>query len=349
MTSARTIGICAVRLVIVSVLLMGPVSDVYSQAAGAFSRMGFGARGIALGNALSADVGGIGSPYYNPALAPYAKRQNLEATVALLNFDRSLQFLQLASPLRRNAGIAVGLIHASVDNIDGRDNSGFHTQDLSIDEFAGFLAFGIRKSDVFSAGIAIQFFRTDLFDGLDPGVSVGIDIGLTVQLIEGVHAAFVLDDLLARYQWNTDTVNGSGGKRTTDNFPTRLRIGLMTTRLHEKLRFVAEVESRFTKVEAVSRSVTILGSEPAERANREDLILRESRFRAGAEYEFLPQFVIRGGVEQLGKEALGGVRPSAGFMIEQEVGTLIARFEYAFSYESPASGTMHLFTLRMYL
>lgn len=349
MTSARTIGIGAARLVIASLLMSGPASDAFSQAAGAFSRMGFGARGMALGNALSADVSGIGSPYYNPALAPYARRQNLEASVALLSFDRSLQFLQLSSPLRRNAGIAVGLIHASVDNIDGRDNSGFHTQNLSIDEFAGFLAFGIRKSNAFSAGVAIQFFRTDLFDGLDPGVSVGIDVGLTVQLIDGVHAAFVLDDLLARYQWNSDSVNGSGGKRTTDNFPTRLKIGLMTTRLYERLRLVAEFESRFTKVEAVSRSVTMLGSEPVERADRDNLILRESRFRAGAEYEFLPQFVIRGGVEQLGKEVLGGVRPSAGFMIEQEVGTLIARFEYAFSYDSPASGTMHLFTLRIYL
>ena len=52
---------------------------------------------------------------------------------------------------------------------------------------------------------------------------------------------------------------------------------------------------------------------------------------------------------QLGDEVFGGVRPSAGFMIEQTVGELDARFEYAFSVESPASGTMHLLTLRLFL
>ncbi|GMQ81808.1 MAG: PorV/PorQ family protein [Rhodothermia bacterium] len=319
------------------------------QSAGAFSRIGFGARGIAMGNAVGADASGGTSPYYNPALATAIQRQNIDATVGLLSFDRSIQFLQLSSPLRQKAGVAVGLIHASVENIDGRDNSGFHTGDFSIDEYAGFLSFGIQFSDRVSAGIGLQFFRTDLFEGLDPAVAIGIDFGLLFRLSQDLHLSFVLDDLLARYQWSTNSINGSGGKKTTDQFPSRLRIGIMNQWLDQRLRLVGEIEARFRRVDVVSKRVSIFGGEPVERSDTDRLVLYESRLRAGMEYQLVKQFVVRAGLEQLGDEVFGGVRPSAGFMIEQTVGELDARFEYAFSVESPASGTMHLLTLRLFL
>jgi len=324
-------------------------SSVVAQSAGAFSRIGFGARGIAMGNALAADVIEPASPYYNPAHAPMARRQNLSATVASLSFDRSLHFLQLVAPLKKNAGVAAGLIHAAVSNIDGRDYSGFHTRDLSIDEYAAFLAFGIHPSESLSAGIGVKFYRSDLYDGMNPAVSMGIDLGMTARLAEGVFAGVVIDDLLARYQWNTEAVNGSAGKKTTDWFPTRLRLGLMTTRLLDKLTLAMEYEARFTTSEFVSRSVSVLGEEPVERTDRENLVFGESRLRFGAEYSFVPQFVVRAGVEQLGSDIFSEMRPSAGFMVEQSVGTLLARFEYAFSVETPVNGIMHLFSLRLFL
>ncbi len=319
------------------------------QSAGAFSRIGFGARGIAMGNAVGADASGGTSPYYNPALATTIQRQNIDATVGLLSFDRSIQFLQLSSPLRQRAGVAVGLIHASVENIDGRDNSGFHTGDLSIDEYSGFLAFGIQFSDRVSAGIGFQFFRTDLFEGLDPAVAIGIDFGLLVRLSKEFHLSLVVDDLLARYRWSSSSINGSGGKKTTDQFPNRFRIGLMNQLLDNRLRVVGEYEARFRRVDVVSQRVSIFGDEPVERSDSDRFVLYESRVRAGVEYQFVKQFVLRAGLEQLGDKVFGAVRPSAGFMIEQTVGELDARFEYAFSVESQASGTMHLLTLRLFL
>ncbi|MCH8245799.1 MAG: PorV/PorQ family protein [Bacteroidetes bacterium] len=334
---------------LVALLSLGGGYDAVGQSAGAFSRIGFGARGIAMGNAVGADASGGTSPYYNPALAVAIERQNMDVTVGLLSFDRSIQFLQLSSPLRQKAGVAVGLIHASVENIDGRDNSGFHTGDFSIDEYAGFMAFGIRFSDNVSAGVGFQFFRTDLFEGLDPAVAIGIDFGMLIRLSQDLHVSFVLDDLLARYQWSTNSINGSGGKKTTDQFPTRLRIGIMNQRLDARLRLVGEYEARFRRAEVVSKSVSIFGGEPVERSETDRLVLSESRVRAGIEYLFMKQFVVRAGIEQLGDEVFGGLRPAAGFMVEQTVGNLDVRFEYAFSVESPASGTMHLLTLRLFL
>src|SRR5690606_18269618 len=141
--------------------------DSAAQATGMFSRLGFEARGMAMGNALVADASGHTSPYYNPALAPELTAQHLGFSAALMRLDRQLQFVQLGAPLAPRAGVAVGLIHAGVSKIDGRDNSGFHTQNLSTNEFALFMAFGLRFDERIAGGIALQLFRTDLLAQVD--------------------------------------------------------------------------------------------------------------------------------------------------------------------------------------
>ena len=153
------------KLLLIVVILALGAADVHAQSAGAFSRMGFGARGVAMSNALVADASGQASPYYNPALAPFIPQQSLDASAALMTLDRELQFLQFATPLRPRAGIAVGLIHASVSDIDGRDGSGYHTQNFSTDEYALFIAFGVRVSRRVTVGFGLQFFRADYFEG----------------------------------------------------------------------------------------------------------------------------------------------------------------------------------------
>jgi hypothetical protein len=335
-------------LILVTVCLFSICENVaMAQSAGEFSRIGFGARGIALGNALAADAMGPASPYYNPALAPFAKQQSLDISIAALSFDRSLQFIQLASPMQK-AGIAFGLIHSSVGKIDGRDNSGFHTRDLSIDEYQGFLAFGIRFTDKFSGGLDFQLFRTDLFDTLEPAVSIAIDIGWNYRVSETLSLAFVVDDLLGRYTWKTGGVNGGEGKTTTDYFPTRLRLGVAKSLSNGALLIVGEIESRTLKVESVSSRVDVFDSRPVEGTNRDSLTLHEIRARIGAEYFLVPQFVLRAGLEQLGSEILSGFRPSAGFMVSQDVGSLKSRFEYTFAREVEASGSMHVFALLLF-
>ncbi|MFQ5570273.1 MAG: PorV/PorQ family protein [Rhodothermales bacterium] len=325
------------------------VADARAQAAGVFSRMGFGARGVAMSNALVADASGDASPYYNPALAPFISRQNLSASAAFMTQDRELQFLQLAAPLRPRAGIAGGLIRAGVSNIDGRDGSGYHTQNYSTDEFAFFLAFGVRMSRRMTLGLGFQFFLADYFEGVSPAKSIGLDLGLHVQATDALRFGFVVDDLLARYSWDTSDLLGSGGRTNSDRFPTRLRLGATYQLLGEQLLLTAEYESRFTSSEVRTRDIRLIGDTPREVFESERLLLHDSQFRVGAEYYPVSIFAVRAGVDQLGAEDLGGIRPSAGFMVEQPLGTLVGRFEYAFVLEPYALGTMHLLTLRVFL
>lgn len=339
-----------VRSLLLVLLLFGPVAgDAAGQAAGAFARLGFGARGIGLSNALVADVSGRASPYYNPALAPLVGRQSLEVTAALLSLDRELQFLQFSAPLRPRAGIAAGLIHAGVSGIDGRDASGYHTDSYATDEFAFFLAFGTRISSRLSAGVALKLFRADYFDELRPVNSIGVDVGLSARITEQLHLGLAAGDLLARYSWDTSDLFGSAGRTTSDRFPRRLRVGASYELLDGRARVLAEYESRLHAAEAFGRSVELVGGIPTETTTTEKVRRVDGRLRMGGELRLAEIFSIRGGIDRVGEDGLGGSVPSAGFSIEQPLGGLGLRAEYAFALEPYAVGTMHFVTLQLLL
>lgn len=339
----------AAALVIVFLAMALVASDLHAQSAGAFARMGFGARGLAMSNALVADAFADGSPYYNPALAPFATGQSLELSAALMTLDRELQFLQFATELDPGAGLAAGLIHAGVSNIDGRDNSGYHTQDYSTDEFAFFLNFGIHLSSRMTAGIGLQLFHADFLESLEPINSIGIDIGLTYLVTDDLRLGFAVDDLLARYSWDTSDLYGSEGTTTSDRFPVRLRIGGAQRLFSGRAQVTVEYESEISSSEYRIRSVEIVGDRPQEVVTSERSQIHDARLRMGGEYQLNDAFTLRAGVDRIGADALEGLTPTGGFMVRQPVGPLIVRAEYAFMLEPYSVGAMHLLTLRLFL
>jgi hypothetical protein len=179
--------------------------------------------------------------------------------------------------------------------------------------------------------------------------SIGINVGLNGQVTESLRIGFAVDDLLARYSWDTSDLFGSAGRTTSDRFPTRIRLGGAYRLLGNQLLVTAEYESSITSSEVRTRDVRLIGDTPREVFESERLSLHSSLFRVGAEYQPMDFFAVRAGVDQLGAEAIAGARPSAGFMLEQELGSLVGRFEYAVVLEPYALGTMHLLTLRVFL
>ncbi len=191
-------------------------------------------------------------------------------------------------------------------------------------------------------------FRTELFDALDPAVSIAVDFGLNLLVSEDMSVAFVADDLLGRYTWNTAGVNGSDGKKTTDYFPTRLRLGVSRSFMDKRLLLLAEFESRTSRLETVSRRIETFGAQPLEVVDRKLLTFHETRYRVGAEYAVSSQFIARFGTTQQDENVLSGLRPSLGFMVSRDVGNLHARFEYTFAREFSASGSMHVFSTTLF-
>ncbi len=336
-----------------AVLLLAPSALAQT---GAFSRIGFGARGIAMGSAGTADGSGFGMPHYNPALTPFVGRQHVEASTALMTHDREIQYLQVGASLPPRAGVAAGLTRGAVTGIDGRDESGFPTQTYQTEEYHFFLAFGIRVGDRLTGGLAMQIFRSQLFDDLDPGLSIGIDLGLLYQATPRLAIGLVADDLLGKYTYEGGSAGGLvGGTTTSDAFPTRLRLGASYTlgdSLSGTTQIVADVEARFSDREFVRYQTVILGGEPQRRAIVTEQTSADVFARIGAEHTFARYpLSLQAGVDGLGVDGLGldTVRPSAGFAVEQVAGSIVLRLQYAARLESYGQGLMHLITVRALL
>ena len=336
------------RLLGIALMTLIPLAASSAQSAGVLARMGFGARGIAVGNALAGDASGLASPWYNPALAPYTIDQNLSLSAALMTQDRQLQFVELSTPLQPRAGIAAGLIHAGVRNIDLRDDSGYHTGTATTDDYAFFIAFGVRVNSRASVGIGLQLFRSDLHPDIEPVQTIGLDVGLSFQALPQLHLGIVLDDLLARYSWDTSTLY-SGGGTTSDIFPTRIRLGAAWESLDGQLQIMAEYESQFSRREIRESGVALAGLTLQEFSTRRELTLHSTGIRLGAEYQLVPILSVRGGLSRLEESHRGGPQPTAGFMVEQALGLLVARIEYTVLLEPWALGTMHIATIRFFL
>jgi len=287
--------------------------------AGAFARMGFGARGMGMGNTLSAVTTGDVSTYYNPALGAFSEHRVASATFGVLSMDRSLNFLSYTQAVQPTAGISMGLINAGVSNIDGRDGDGAHTDYSSTFENQIYLAFSNRVGDDVSLGAAIKLYYSQLFDQVK-STTVGFDIGAAVKFTDQLSGGAVLQDVTSKYKWDTKAIYGPSEARTTeDKFPTLRRIALAYSLPTHLGILTAECENS-------SEGTTIL--------------------RFGAEYSIVEEFTVRGGLDRLDfSDDATGAKPTFGFSVKNSFNGWMPELNYAFVFESFAPHGMHIITL----
>ena len=336
-------------MLLVGLLLAGPaeqVAQAQEAGAGAFARIGFGAHGMALGNAVSAAPGTQSAAFYNPALASGIEQQNLSLSAALMTFDRDMQHVTFDAPLGPTAGISTGVMRAGVSNIDGRDSDGRPTETLSTDEYALFLAFGNQFFDRLAGGATLKLYFSDLVDDVGTVQTLAVDLGLIYTVQEGTHIGLSVSDLLAKYEWDT---GGVGGRSSTDLFPVRVRVSASHRLLDDRLRLMAEYESRFTDRDQRLRTPREGSAQPSEQFETRTFRLHESMGRIGASYTFVEPFTARGGIDRLGEGGFNGWQPSLGFGINQSLGTLDVDIDYAAVLEPYVTDLMNVLSVRIYL
>lgn len=335
-------------LLALAAALVWSVPAVSAQYAGGFARMGMGARSVTVAGQV-ADFSGSASPYLNPALAPFQSGQAIELSTGIFSFDRQWQALQVGAPLKPKSGIAAGLIRGGVSNIDGRDLSGYHTDTYSTSEFAFFVAFGTRFTERVSGGIGMRVYRSDVFQGVTPPTALGISLGLATKITPKLSAGLVVDDLFARYEWNT---SAAGGSTATDNFPTRITggaaysLGALPSGAPRGV-VSADLEWGVQRAETVRpNGIDVIGSTPVERDTTLSYRLASVQGRLGGEFWLADAFALRGGVDRLGAGDLGEARPALGFAVKQRFGDLDARLDYAAVLEPYGTGILHMATVR---
>ena len=301
-----------------------------SSRTGAFSRTGFGARGMAMGNALSSVTEGSLVAYYNPALSVFQNGNSAQVGYTFLSFDRTLNFLSFTrkfelgvkvdengvrSKPRSVAGISAGIINAGVSNIDGRDNQGLSTGDISTSENQFFIGVANKFSDHFSLGIEFKFYYFSLVDKVSAN-GIGFDVGALIKPIDNLNISLVITDINSKYKWDTTPVYGQNGSNTTVDFPLLSKVGISYKFVKQKLLVAAELQH--------SNAGT-------------------NYIRLGAEYNLYKNLNLRGGLDRFNLSNTDEpVRPSAGFSYAYKLNSFIVGIEYAFVMEPYSGSDKHI-------
>jgi hypothetical protein len=281
--------------------------------------MGFGARGIAMGNAMTAVINGDIQAYYNPAALPFESAPTAVAAYSVLSLDRRLNYLSYTQSLKPNAGISLSIINAGVGDIDGRDDDGVHTQTYSTSENSIMFSFGLQPVPKFSFGITLKVLYYNFVEGTK-STTAALDIGMLYLLTEEFTLGAVVQDINSKYKWDTSPLYGINGNSTVDRFPLRKRIGISWSPSKYSLLISGEFEA--------------IGS--------------EEFVRIGSEIEIYDGIHLRGGVDQIALNSDLPAEPTLGISVQTKLSTWTPAFQYAYVFEPYSPSGIHIlsFSLR---
>ena len=325
------------QLILFSILVLSvgtisaqPKVSKINSSAGAFTRLGFGPRGIAMGNSLSAIKEGDLSSFYNPAVSVFQNGNVFQSGYSFLSLDRKLNFVSFTRRFdfysrrdsavenrrpRTSAGVCVGLINSGVNNIDERDNQGFKRGTLSTSENQFYVALSIKFSEKIAAGFSTKFYYYKLYQDIT-STSLGFDLGLLYSYTKNITFSFVLTDLNSKYKWDSSPLYDIDGSLTENKFPTGKKIGISYNLNEYKVLTTGEYyfDNFGTKM-----------------------------LRLGAEYSPIEDFFLRAGFDNYhinnGDEP---VKPSFGLGYSKAIASVVVGFDYAFMHEPYSSQDRHI-------
>ncbi|MDZ7261694.1 MAG: hypothetical protein ONB05_06280 [candidate division KSB1 bacterium] len=249
----KTTIVKSIALLFIVGMAASSLATEYGGYAGAFLRMGLGARPRALGEAYTALAQGTYAGFYNPAGLPWLTSKELNICFSLLPLDRKFNYIGVAIPLKpkvseippqtetvteqghpevANAGLHLGWINCGVDNIDGRDSNGNPIGTFSNSENAFFFSFALSPHRLLSLGVNFKilynrFPSMTMEDKAASAKGFGFDLGMLVSPLPGLTTGIVIKDLNSKYSWNTKRVwDWEKAFTKYDRFPRTIRWGL---------------------------------------------------------------------------------------------------------------------------
>lgn len=318
--------------------------------AGAYNRMGFGARGMGMGNAMTALYQQGIYAHYNPALSALVEDTQIDVSVAMMQFDRSLNTASVAFRLPPSAGMNIGINHASVSGFDGRTTSGNPTREFSITEMNLFMAFGINVSPKLSLGISAKLFYADFFRDVDSQTAFGIDIGALYRYSENLSFGFAVTDLLTAYNWDTTNLYGTAGSSTRNKFPVMIKFGSAYRFDDVPLLISLEKNIQIQQSEIKTRELNTSFGGPAFITSTENVSTHTGMVRLGTAYEIHERITLRGGWQAGDTGNIGETwQFSTGFSVHLPFDRFAPSIDYAFIREPEGISSIHVFALRLRL
>jgi hypothetical protein len=344
---------------ILVLLLFGISFSLPAQIGGAvaaYSRMGFGARGIGLGNAGGAVTQeGEYHPYYNPAVLGFAEVYSASATYGYLPLDRRLNFATFTGNIGPDAAVGFAWINSGVSNIDGRSRDGNPTETLSTSENLFMLSFARRFTDELSLGISLRGYLASLFAEIQNSFSLGFDVGAVYRAysdnLSSLHFGVAVSDINAKYEWNTAPIYGQQGTTTKDKLPLSYKVAVAYS--HEKI-FGMKSLLIASELQLLSKTFdglqTTFVSENGIVITRNEIVpleKSETYLKLGVMLQPIRELRVRVGLDRLGVQGVALTeiaRASAGFTIEYPIQDYLATIDYAILFEPYAPIGTSFFT-----
>ncbi|PLX31376.1 MAG: hypothetical protein C0600_05865 [Ignavibacteria bacterium] len=333
------IKLCSlVPIALLALVVCSATASAQEGTAGAFTRMGFGARGQGMGNALSTMTSGTISTYYNPALSAFQEGNVLHGSYGILSLDRKFNQISFTTTIRilneeaeiyaeepgvqSISGLSVGWINAGDADIQGYDSDGFQTEMLSVFENQFYVNFGTRFSDNLAVGFNAKFYYSGVYEGITSS-GFGLDIGVLYTVSPSLRIALVAQELLTKYKWDTSDLYGAErGNSTEDPFARIFRAGIGYTLPDEYGLAAVEVE--------MIDGDQYLG-------------------RVGYEIPIAEYIDLRAGVERIDFSDAGiDPRPTFGFSVSQPVANMQPIIHYAFILEPVAPSPTHILSFALH-
>jgi hypothetical protein len=285
---------------------------------GSAMRMGFGARGMTLGNSIGAMTNDDGLSYYNPAIVPFQTERTAYLSTGFLTLDRSLNFLSYTQSLKPSGGFSLAVISAGVSKIEGRNSDGVQTETYSTSENEFLFSFGTKIRPDFAIGVSAKILYYSLFQGVK-STTVGFDLGLLYQLNEELSLGLIVGDINSKYKWDTSTLYGVDGNTTIEHFPLRRRLAICYAPTSFRSRLSGEMEW--------------IGSTWLS--------------RAGVEIPLHENLTLRGGIDQIAFDKSINAKPSLGFSLQGPVASWKPVLTYGFIFEPYSTGGIHVLSLKV--
>ncbi len=285
---------------------------------GAYSRMGFGARGTGMGNAMTAVTTGDLVSYYNPALITEAEGKQASAAFGVLGLDRTLNFLSFTTQLPPSAAISAGIINAGVGNIDGRDRDAVQTGALKYAEDQIFLGFAIQPKPWLCVGVNVKFYYAHLYTGMT-STTAAIDLGVLVPVGDALSFGLTVRDINGKYKWDSSGLYGEQGTSSEDLFP------LLTT-FGSAWKLPDSLGTASVDLEASNASTL--------------------RTRFGVEVQVIKELALRGGVDRIDLKQKGnGIEPTFGFTVRKSLEGWTPAVNYAYLIEPFSGSGIHMISI----
>ncbi len=335
-------------------LLVGfQIQSVFAQnggTAGAFLRLGFGARGMGMGNAISSvpEMGSNG--FYNPALVAGLVQRSFETGTSVMAFDRHMHAASASFRLPPAAGLNILLLNAGVSNIDGRSVSGYPTGNFNANDYLIQTSFGVRSNNRFSFGASLKFVLSNYHPEIPNSVAFGLDAGILFRASETTIFSLVAKDLLLTHQWQANELYGGQDQlEQNDFFPTTLLAGVSHRLLEGKVIISGELITFIQENQFYKRVTNTDFNPPTNQVERENTTTAHVAVQFGALYQIHERFRLSAGFTQRDVEFAGNESFSSGFSILLPFDAYMPSIDYALSMEPNVRTFIHSISFRFHL